>query len=221
MDPQTSPTKAPMSGLAVTALVIGIVALITSLIPIVNNISFFLGILAVIFGIIGIVQARKGSKSGLGLAVGGLVTAVLACILVLVSQAAYSAAIDKATQSMNETVEQINESVSRASGDATEDILANELDVVIGQFSAVDEGYGYFDTSLPVTVTNISDKPLSFSVQLEAVSASGERLDTTYVSGSNLGAGQTQNFEAFTYVSGDNVPRMQEAAFKIVQVSAY
>ena len=48
------------SGLATAGLVLGIVGICLSFIPILNNASFFLGILALIFGIISLV--KKTSK---------------------------------------------------------------------------------------------------------------------------------------------------------------
>lgn len=43
------------SGMAIAGFVLGIIALLTSLVPIVNNFSFFLAILGIIFTIVGLI----------------------------------------------------------------------------------------------------------------------------------------------------------------------
>ena len=42
-----------------------------------------------------------------------------------------------------------------------------------------------------------------------------------YVYANNLNAGQSQNFDAFTYISSDKLEAMKSATFKIVEASAY
>lgn len=74
----------------VASLVLGIVALVTSILPIINNLSFLLAILGIVFAIVGLVGISKGKKSGKGLGVAGLVLSVIAFILVLVMQSAFS-----------------------------------------------------------------------------------------------------------------------------------
>lgn len=51
--------KTNKSGLAIAGLVLGIVGVCTSFIPIVNNISFIMGILGAIFGIISLVKKNR------------------------------------------------------------------------------------------------------------------------------------------------------------------
>lgn len=96
--PQDMHYSAPKmtSAMAITGLVIGIIALLTSFIPIVNNISFFLAILAAIFAIVGLVSAVRGTRAGKGLAIAALAISIVAGAIVLVTQAAYSAALNDA-----------------------------------------------------------------------------------------------------------------------------
>ena len=79
--------KKPTSGLAVTGLVLGIIAVFSAFVPLLNLLSFPFVLLAIIFGIIGLVQTMKGAKAGKGLAIAGLVLGVLA---LLVTAAMYS-----------------------------------------------------------------------------------------------------------------------------------
>ncbi len=215
--PQTShyrPTPPPRSAMAIASLVLGIVALATSLLPIINNLSFFIAILAIIFAIVAFLGIRKGAKSGTGLAVAGLATAIVAVIAVLVSQAAYSAAINQAT-------EDLDNSMSRLTGDATEEILTNDVNLAFGEFTAVSGDYGLVTTSLPVRLTNISGETQSFNIQVEAVDVSGNRIATDYIVVSNLGPNRSQNFTLFSYVPSDDLEAMKSATFEVVSASAY
>lgn len=75
--------KKPTSGLAVAGLVTGIIALVSSFVPLLNLLSFPFVILAIVFGGIGLWQVSKGAKGGKGLAVSGLVLGVLALVVTL------------------------------------------------------------------------------------------------------------------------------------------
>ena len=65
------------SGLSVAGMVLGIVAICLCWIPILNYVSFILGILAVIFGIIGIVK-----KQNKGMAITGLVLGLISMYMI-------------------------------------------------------------------------------------------------------------------------------------------
>ncbi|MEE1622278.1 DUF4190 domain-containing protein [Zafaria sp. Z1313] len=75
---QQQPAKA--TGLTIAALVIGIVALVLSFIPIFGMISFVLGPLAVVLGIVGLVKKRPKK----GFSITGIITGVLALIMAIV-----------------------------------------------------------------------------------------------------------------------------------------
>ena len=96
--PAAPPTKAPKSIAAIVGLILGIIALVLSAMPIINNFAFILGIIGLIFGIVGVVGTRDKKKSGKGIAIASVIVAALACVIVLASQAVYSAALDEAGQ---------------------------------------------------------------------------------------------------------------------------
>ena len=54
--------------MAVAPLVLGIIALLFSFLPFINMFAFLLVILAIIFGIIGLVGICRNQKSGMGMA---------------------------------------------------------------------------------------------------------------------------------------------------------
>ncbi len=196
------------SGLGTAGLVLGIIGICTSFIPIINNLSFIMGVLAVIFGMIAL--AKQASK---GKTITAIILGILAVVITLNAQKIVS-------DSINEALDTFNNELDTMSGNKTEEILANNLDVTIGTFEAIKQQY-MTDTKLPVKVKNKSSETKSFSIQIEAVDGNGSRInqDTIYVN--NLNAGQSQDFEAFSFVTSDKVEALKNATFKIIEVSMY
>lgn len=192
------------SGLATAGLVLGIIGICLSFIPILNNASFFLGILAVIFGIIPLI--KKASK---GKAIAALILGILSIVITLSLQSSWSESLDK-----------VSEDLDNASGENTEEVLKN-VDVNMGTFEVTTDEYGFSETKLVVNVTNNASEKKSYNIEIEAVAADGSRIDTDYIYANDLGAGQSQEFEIFTYVDDADLEAMQSATFKIIEASMY
>ena len=84
--------------LPIIALIIGILALVLSWVPIVNNFAAVLAVVAIILGVIAIIVNRKNKKT---LSIVGTVISVLAIVIVLATQAMYSSAIDGASKAVS------------------------------------------------------------------------------------------------------------------------
>lgn len=205
-------TNKPRSGFAIAALVLGTVAAATSFMPIINNASFFIALIGLILAIVAIAGIRKGKNSGKGLAVAGLVLSIVAGLLVLGTQAFYSAVL-------NEAVDQSTQQLNKMTGDATDDILGVDVEVTIGDYSINKDQYGLVKSDLPVTVTNLLKEPASFWINIEAVDANGSRINDDTVIVNDLGAGQSTKLEAFAFVSSDDYEAMKNASFNIISVS--
>lgn len=193
------------SGFATTGLVLGIIGMCTSFIPIVNNLSFVLGLIGIIFGIISLI--KKASK---GQAIAGIILCVLTIIITINSQ-----------QALSDSLNEVSSSLDKATGASTEEILANDVNVELGDFKVTKDNYGITDTNLIVKVTNKTNEKKSFSFHIEAVDSSGTRIDEDYVYANDLGAGQSQSFDTFNLVSSDKVNKLKKATFKIVEASMY
>lgn len=105
------------SGLAIAGLVLGIIAAVTSFLPIINNISFFIGIIGGVFALIALIGAVRGKHAAKGLSVAGLVLAIVSCAIVLVTQSAYKAAIDKAVDDATSGSKPVATSAANADAD--------------------------------------------------------------------------------------------------------
>lgn len=185
------------SGFTTAGLVLGIIGVCTSFIPIINNLSFVLGILAIIFGVIAFI--KKASKAKV---IAVIVLGILAIAVTINSQ------------------KELSDAIGTMTGDKTQEILANSVDVTFGNFE-VNKGQYTTNTKLTVKVTNKTSENKSFNIQVEAVNSDGSRIMNDYVYANNLNAGQTQNFDIFTLVSSDNIETMKNATFKVVEASMY
>lgn len=192
------------SGLCTAGLVLGIVGVCTSFIPIINNLSFIMGILAAIFGLVSIKKASKGKM------IATVILGIVAIVITLGVQKTTSDALDAVSENLN-----------TISGSNTEEVLANGVDVQLGDFEVTTDEYGLNDTKMKVKITNKTNETKSFSIQIEAVDTNGNRINQDYVYANNLTAGQSQEFEIFQFVSSDKIEDMQNATFNIVEASMY
>lgn len=192
------------SSLCTAGLVLGIIGVCTSFVPIINNLSFIMGVLAVIFGLVSIKKAGKGKM------IATIVLGVLAIIITLNAQ-----------KTLSDSLDDISKNLDTATGKNTKQVLGTSVDVVLGNFEVTKKQYGINETKLPVKVTNKTNETKSFSIQIEAVSQDGTRIKTDYIYANNLTAGQSQEFKVFEYVQSEILEKMKNAKFNIVEVSMY
>lgn len=86
--------------LGILAIIFGGIALIGSWMPIINNLSFIIAILALILGVIGLFVNKKRPKT---LAIIGTVIAVVSMAIVLGTQAMYAKSLDKLSKDIEKT----------------------------------------------------------------------------------------------------------------------
>lgn len=199
-----SHVESQKSGICTAGLVLGIVGLCTSFIPIVNNVSFVLGILAVVFGLISIKKASKGKM------IATIILGILAIAITLNVQKAASDALDA-----------VSDNLDTATGANTEEVLANDVDVLLGEFEVTEGEYGIDETKMTVKVTNKTNETKSFTIQVEATDLEGNRINQDYIYANNLTAGQSQNFDIFKFITSDKIDAMKNANFKVVEASMY
>lgn len=94
--------------LGILAIIFGALALLVSWMPIINNFSFILAILALIFGLIGFAVNRKRPKT---LAIIGTVLSVVSIAIVLATQAMYAKSLDKLGKDVEQAVSSASSSI--------------------------------------------------------------------------------------------------------------
>lgn len=186
--PPTPEDPAGKSGLAIAGLVLGIVAVATSFMPIINNASFFIGLVGLVLGIIGLVQTRKGTKSGTGLAVASIVLNIVACAAVLASQAFYGSVLDDAMSSARISASSASSSAVSQGSAASQATPAaapeSSYAVTIDSATLGTDYQGNPAVVVTYTWTNNSDKATSFMVALHAQCfQDGVQCDNAIVSG--------------------------------------
>lgn len=186
--PPTPEDPAGKSGLAIAGLVLGIVAVATSFMPIINNASFFIGLVGLVLGIIGLVQTRKGTKSGTGLAVASIVLNIVACAAVLASQAFYGSVLDDAMSSAGISASSASSSAASQGSAASQATPAatpeSSYAVTIDSATLGTDYQGNPAVVVTYTWTNNSDKATSFMVALHAQCfQDGVQCDNAIVNG--------------------------------------
>lgn len=102
-DPAAAPKKndkiasLPLSAMGVTSLVMGILALVISWIPIINNITFLFSILGLVFAIVAFVGIKHHKVRGRGIAYAGLITSIVGFAIMLATQSFYGEVLKQAT----------------------------------------------------------------------------------------------------------------------------
>lgn len=179
---------------AIIGLVLGVLALLTSLIPIVNNLSFIVAIPGVIFAIAGFMACKRGKCGNKGLATAAIVVNVVAIVAVFASQSLYGAAIDKATQGP-----QVVASDDDKDADKDEDAVEEPAEYAVGSSVELENGLvisvdeveagltaPYNDgvyTRVRVTITNNGDESADFnSYNWKSENADGVQKDPTFYS---------------------------------------
>ncbi len=193
---QVQPAQTPKgkSALGIAGFVVGIIALITSLIPIVNNGSAFLAVLGLIFAIIGLVGIIRGKKKGKGITIAAIVICVIAFIAVMASQSMYSQAIDDATSGAKATSVTQSDG-SKSQSDKTTDLslgttidLSNNVSVCA---NSIQKGLTNYDGSelvcVTVTYVNNGKENATFNMyDWKAEDSQGaQRTATAYSKGEN------------------------------------
>lgn len=118
--------------LGILAIIFGALALLGSWIPIINNFSFILAILALIFGLIGFLVNRKRQKT---LAIIGTVLSVVSIAIVLGTQAMYAKSLDKLSKDIEQSV-----TSTSSSSDSSQKQEDTKFNWTKEQFDALKQG---------------------------------------------------------------------------------
>jgi hypothetical protein len=97
--------------------VLGIIALFFCWVPIVNNFAAILAAVGLALGVPALISARRGKRTGSGLAIASVILSALALVGVLATQALYSSVFDDATNDLSNSVPS-KPSFSGSTGDA-------------------------------------------------------------------------------------------------------
>ena len=172
--------KKPTSGMAVAGLVLGIIALVSSFVPLLNLLSFPFVLLSIIFGAIGVWQTVKGSMAG-------LVLGILALVVTGVMYASAAAVADSAASSTASVAEGAGETVA-----AEQDEGSAAYGVTIDGCRVTEDYAGEAVAVVTYTFTNNSEDATSFVVALHP---------EVFQNGVELNMAVGSNWDSETYLS--------------------
>jgi hypothetical protein len=168
--PQQPQPRAPKgNGLAVAALVLGIIALVFCWIPFLNVLSIILGLIGLGLGVPGLLGALRGRRSGKGMAIAGVILSVVAVIAAIAISAAATLAVDDALSGSDVSTSTDGDSGSSAAagtGDAAGDEAASDDGVY-----AFGDTVTFEDGSTLVVEAPIKFRPKGFAAGGEAFPA--------------------------------------------------
>jgi uncharacterized membrane protein len=191
------------NGLGIAAVVLTSIGFAGSWIPIMNIISMIFSGAGIILGLISLIKAFKIKK---------FVLPILSVILGILTFCISNFMNNKLKESVDQSLDNMN-------GNNTEQLLKNDVSVELGKFQVIEKDYGLKDTELSVKITNKASSKKSYRVKIEALDQTGIRIEDDTVYADSLNSGQTAEEKAFKLVTSDKIKDLQNATFKILEVS--
>ncbi len=203
------PKQSGPKGLALTALIVGIVAFLLGLVPV---LGIILGLTGVVFGIIALV--KKQSK---GLAITGLVLAGIATLASIGTTVGVGAAVDSPSSTTSTESSESKPAEPQTTETAEEAATAPEVKPEPTERLTLDEGwtvatdeYGMF-TTVTGYVSNNSDKAITNYVQItfDTLDANGANLGTCLANTNTIDANGKWKFEAACLDDADEIAEVR------------
>lgn len=145
---------AAKSGMAIAGLILGIIALITAWMPILNNISFFIALIGVVLAIVGMISTLRGKYSGKVFAIIAVIINVVAMVAVLAAQSATSAALNEAVNGSSVSSVSTSSSTENTTAASESADQSTSTDLTVGTSVKLDSGLSIVVNSVDTTLTN-------------------------------------------------------------------
>ena len=182
--------------------------------------GFFFPIIGLILFLVYEAKKPKRAKSAGKGALSGFITAIILTILIEALYVGLVANLFSIKSSADSQREELSTD-SYGNEDKESDMTQEEyVDVSFGEFTISDNGY-YTETSLAVTVKNITEQRYTYYITIEAIDANGARIKTDTIFADRLGPGQEISLTAFKYVEEEKIDQLKNATFRIIEISKY
>jgi hypothetical protein len=160
------PAKKSTSGIAIAGLVVAIVAIVLSWMPFINNVAAVIAIVALALGIAGVVATGKNkTKSGRGIAIAGVIVAIVSFAVVLYTQSVYVDALNSAfdgpsgTVSTAETTAATTDSTATGTDTSSSTEASSMTDLAIGTPVTYSDGMTVVVNSVTTGLVNYDGSP--------------------------------------------------------------
>ncbi|MFF9013880.1 DUF4190 domain-containing protein [Streptomyces sp. NPDC014870] len=210
------PFQQPRNGMGVTALVLGLVGLLFGLIPFTFWLGAILGVMALVFGIVGHGKARKGEATNKGVALSGIILGGVTIVVSLVWLIVLVVAVDEFEKTVDEEIaKQDKASSAPATPGATSEPEPEPTETApaalkFGQTFAYEDGIKV-TVSKPRAYTpdqfaaGHTKGNKAFQVTVTIVNGSKETLDVT---GALVDASDAEGAQADAIFDGSNATTM-------------
>ena len=201
----------PKSGLTIAGFVLAIVAVATSFIPIVNNLSALVAVVGFVLAIVGTVSCAKGKRSGKGLGIAAIAINVVAFMVVLATQSLYSSAIQSAANDISTPASDSQpQAAQNAVADSSSDSSSSRYAVSIDGCRIANDYKGNPAAIVTCTWTNNSDSDISFAAAVSAKAFQDDvQLDSAVINSSQVDG----------YDSGTTLKDVKPGASQTVQMA--
>lgn len=160
-------------------------------------------------------QPKRAKSAGKGALIGLITKIVISSVCVALYTIGVFALVGNILNYVDSDI-----STSIFADESNDDILEKYANVTFGEFKITRKGY-YDETSLDVTVKNVSDKQYTFYITIEAVDENGARLKTDIIYADRLNAGQSISLTAFKFVDYNKIDEFKNASFKVLDIQYY
>lgn len=188
------------SGLAVAGLVLGIIAAVTSFLPIINNLSAILALIGFVFAVIALVGALRGKHTAKGLSIAGVVLCVVSFAMVMATQSAYKAALDK-TVAGSQPVAASGGSDAGSTAEQKSGVAAEQEAEQKKEGKSAEKDYSQLAVGQTVTLDS------GLSVTLNSVDTSLSSYDGSPIVGANVtytnGGSKSESFNPYDWKDED------------------
>lgn len=92
----------PLSAMGITSLVMGVLALMISWVPIINNVTFLFSILGLVSAIVAFIGIKHHKVGGRGIAYAGLFISIVSIAIMLATQSFYGEALKGVSEAVND-----------------------------------------------------------------------------------------------------------------------
>jgi len=195
-------TKKPKkkANLALVSMILGIVALVLVWLP---PVSIILGLVAVILGIVALVKKGAKGKSITGIIL-GVVSFVLAVVLFVLSAVVGVGALFG-----------IGTLLAKGQEQRQQEELNNTVDVQFDGYYVSEDEYGWIDSGLMMTVTNMGEETVEVRLSIVGNDAKGDQIAQDYVWSEEIAPGESIELEAFQYMPDDIARELQYGWFLV------
>ncbi|GGZ16547.1 DUF4190 domain-containing protein [Streptomyces poonensis] len=157
------PQQAARNGLGVAALVLGVIGALSGLIPLFFWLAGILGVLALIFGLVGRGRAKRGQATNKGIATTGAVLGLVSLILSVVGLVITVNAVDDAVDEIDKALQETPAEKKADTGAADDKGAGTDTEKKSETFAAGDTAV--YDGDIEVTVS----KPTAYTPNEYAV----------------------------------------------------